>query len=307
MEKFKSAIIRVMNLEVKLGKLKLKNPVVLASGTFDRSIIKNIDINNLGGIVTKTVTLKPREGNPLPHIIKTKYGFLNSVGLKNPGIKKYLSDELPFWQKFNTVVIPSIGGETIDEYINLAKILNKTSVEAIEVNVSCPNVVKGLVFGTDEKILKKLITLIRRNFDKSIIVKISPNVTDIASIAKSAVDGGADILSCTNTFYGLVIDNKTEKAKLHQIIGGYSGPAIKPIALASVWQVYKKLHCSIIGGGGITDFSDALDFIMCGATAISVGSAMYKDRSTPLKILNGFEDYCKNNNISNLNKLKGII
>lgn len=296
-----------MNLEVVLGKLKLKNPIVLASGTFDKTITKHIDINSLGGIVTKTVTLKPREGNPLPRIIKTKYGFLNSVGLKNPGIKKYLADELPIWQKFDTIVIPSIGGETIAEYVNLAKILNKTSVEAIEVNVSCPNVEKGLVFGTDEKILIKLISQIRHVFDKSIIVKLSPNVTNIVSIAKSAIDGGADILSCTNTFYGLEIDNKKRKPKLHRIVGGYSGPAIKPIALRSVYEVYKEFKCPIIGGGGIETFSDGLDFVMCGATAVSVGSSMYLDPKIPEKIISGFDNYCQENNIKNLNQIKGII
>jgi dihydroorotate dehydrogenase (NAD+) catalytic subunit len=288
-------------MKTNLGKLELKNPVILASGTFDKTIINFINIEKLGGIVTKTITMRPLAGNPLPHIIKTKYGFLNSVGLKNPGLKKYLADELPFWQKFDIVVIPSIGGHSEKEYIDLAKNFQKVNVPAIEVNISCPNVDKGgMAFGTNEKIIKRLIKNIRKNYRRTIIVKLSPNVTDIAALAKIALDSGADIISLTNTFLGLEIDNKKKMPKLFKKVGGYSGPAIKPISLRMVWEVYKELHCPIIGGGGISDFSDALDFIMVGARAVFVGSGMYLDRKLPEKIARGFEKI-------NIDEIQGII
>lgn len=296
-----------MTTEVELGKLKLKNPVILASGTFDRTIAKHIDITKLGAVTTKTITLKPREGNPLPHIIKTQYGYLNSVGLKNPGIKKYLSDELPFWQKFSVPIICSIGGESIDDYVALVKILNRADIAALEVNVSCPNVGKGIIFGTDEVLLQKLILKIRPLYNGSLIVKLTPNVTDITIQSKAALDGGADILNVANTFLGLEIDNKKKKAIMARKVGGYSGPAIKPIALAKVFEVYNKLHCHIIGGGGITDLDDALDFIMCGATAISIGSANYLDPQTSVKIATGLEKYLKDNKLENFSQIQGII
>lgn len=288
-------------MKIKLANLELKNPVVLASGTFDTTIINHIDISKLGAIVTKTITIEPLAGNPLPHIIKTKYGFLNSVGLKNPGVKKYLSDELPFWQKFDTITIPSIGGHTEKEYIDLAKIFGKVNIPAIEINISCPNVDKGgMAFGTDDIIIKRLIKNIRRQYHKTIIVKLSPNVTDITILAKAALDSGADIISLTNTFLGMEIDNKKKTAKLFRKVGGYSGPAIKPISLRMVWEVYNKLHCPIIGGGGIESFDDALDYIMVGASAVSVGSGMYLDRKLPEKIAKQF------NNID-IKKIKGKI
>ncbi len=288
-------------MKIKLGKLELKNPVVLASGTFDRTIVNNIDINKLGAIVTKTITIEPLAGNPLPHIIKTKYGFLNSVGLKNPGVRKYLTDELPFWQKFDTFVIPSIGGHTEKEYVELAKIFDKVNVPALEINISCPNVDKGgITFGTDEKIVKRLVKNIRKNSSKTLIVKLTPNVTDIAALAKAALDSGADIISLTNTYLGMEIDNKKKVAKLFRKVGGYSGPAIKPISLRMVYEVYNKLHCPIIGGGGISNFDDALDFMIVGASAVSIGSGMYLDRKLPEKIAKRFEDI-------DIKKIKGTI
>lgn len=297
-----------MNLEVRLGKIKLKNPVILASGTFDKTITQKIDVNKLGGLVTKTITLKPREGNPLPHIIKTKYGWLNSVGLKNPGIKEYLKNELPFWQKFQTTIITSIGGETEKEYIELATRLNDSNVKVIEVNVSCPNIDQGgIVFGTNAKTLFRLTSKIRKVYKNILIVKISPNVKDIVAIAKSTLDAGADIISLTNTYLALEIDNKKKRPLLFRKVGGYSGGAIKPISLRMVYDVYKNLKCPIIGGGGIEDFSDALDYIMVGASAVSIGSAMYLDRYLPIKIVNSFEKYIKENKFTSITKIKGII
>lgn len=288
-------------MKIKLGKLNLKNPVLLASGTFDRTITHFINPNNLGGVVTKTITVEPKMGNPLPHIIKTKYGFLNSVGLKNPGIKKYLKDELPFWQKFETEVIPSIGGENEKEYIELAEIFDRQKINAIEVNISCPNIDRGgLAFGTDPKIAGRLTKKIRKVFRKTLILKLSPNVTDINLIAKSVLKEGADVLTIGNTLLGMEIDNKNKKAKLYKKFGGYSGPAIKPIALRTVWQVYQKFKCPIIGCGGICDFDDAVDFIMVGASAVSIGSANYLDRKTAENIAQKFKNF-------DVERNKGII
>lgn len=296
-----------MTSETKLGGLHLKNPVILASGTFDKSIIKEIDINKIGGIVTKTVTILPRAGNPLPRIIKTKCGWLNSNGWQNSGIKNFIGEDLRFWQRFDTEIIPSIGGFSEKEYVKLTQLLNRENINALEVNVSCPNVEHGLSFGNNAKILTNLIKKIRKNFNKSLIVKLSPNVIDITSVAKAALDGGADIISLVNTIIGLEIDNKKRKAAFARKIAGYSGPAIKPIALRMVWEVYKNLKCPIIGGGGISDFDDALDYIMVGASAVSIGSGIYLDRRLPEKVFSGFEKYFRDQKIKNINQIKGII
>ncbi len=297
-----------MSLKVKLAQLELQNPIILASGTFDRTLADKIDISKLGGLVTKTITLEPREGNPLPHIIKTKYGFINSVGLKNPGVKKYLADELPFWQKLNPCVIPSIGGESIEEYIKLADIFESKKIKTIEVNISCPNVDKGgLAFGLDEQVVNSLVKKVCQKFSGILIVKLSPNITDVSSIAKAALDGGADAVSLVNTFLAMEIDNRKRQAKLSRKIGGYSGSAIKPMALRMVWEVYRKLKCPIIGGGGIENFDDALDFLMVGATAIFIGSANYLNPRISIDIIDRLENYVKENKIDSLEKIRGII
>lgn len=275
-----------MNTEINLGKLKLKNPVILASGTFDRSITKHIDVAKLGAITTKTITLQPKIGNPLPHIIKTEHGWLNSVGLKNPGIQKYLAEELPFWQSQCAEIITSIGGEEIYEYIELASKLNNFT-DAIEVNVSCPNVTSGMAFGTDPKIIKKLIIDIRKVYKKTLIVKLSPNVTDIIEIAGAALSGGADALTLINSVRGTAINPQTGKFYFKNKIAGYSGPAIKPIALRAVFEVYNEYKCCIIGGGGITSLQDAIDFLRIGAQAIFIGSANYLDPKISIKITEG--------------------
>lgn len=228
--------------------------------------------------------------------------------MKNPGIKKYLKDEFPFWQKFATETIPSIGGEKESDYINLGEILNDQPINAIEINISCPNInTSGIIFGQDPKIAEKLIKKIHKVFKKNLIVKLSPNVTSITDIAAACLSAGADILSIANTYLGLEIDNKKKKAKLHRKIGGYSGPAIKPISLRMVWEVYKKFHCPIIGGGGIENFDDALDYIMCGASAVAIGSANYQNPKISEKIAVHFEKYFKENKIENLNQIRGII
>lgn len=271
-----------MNLETKLGKLKLKNPVLLASGTFDKTITQKIDINKIGGLVTKTVTLKPRAGNPLPHIIKTKHGWLNSVGLKNQGIKQYLKKELPFWQKFDTHVFTSIGGENEKEYIQLARLLNDKTTQ-IEVNVSCPNIA-GSTFDSDPIRLKSLILKIRKNFQGFIVVKLSPNVPDIILSAKKAFDGGADALTIANTYYGLELTKS--KPIFSRIFAGYSGSAIKPLTMRLVWQVSHSLPIPIIACGGVENTQDVLDYLACGAKTIQIGSANFLNPKLSVNIIN---------------------
>lgn len=278
-----------MKCSLKLGQLEIKNPIVLASGTFDRTITKHIDVSRLGAVTTKTLTLKPASGNPLPHIIKTEFGFINSVGLKNPGIKEYLRNELPFWHEQKAEVICSIGGENMTDFLLLAKILNDTDLRAIEINVSCPNVKTGSIFSEDSKKLKELILKIRKLFQKTLIVKLSPNVTDIRLSAKAALSGGADVLTLVNTFRALAIHPKTGEFYFKRKIGGYSGPAIKPMALRAVYEVYNKYKCPIIGGGGIVSSQDAIDFLRVGAKAIFIGSANYIDPKISIKILEDLE------------------
>lgn len=272
----------IMNKQaVKLGNLKLKNPIILASGTFDRGITKKVDINQLGGIVTKTITLKLRKGNPLPHIFKTRYGWLNSVGLKNVGLEKYLADELPFWQKYDTQIFTSIGGENAREYIKLAKLLNGKTL-SLEVDVSCPNVT-GTPFSFDPKRLKKLIFDIRKKFKGFISVKLSPNVSDIIAPAKAVLIGGADALTIANTYQGLeLIKGKPVFAK---IIAGYSGGAIKPLTMKLVWQVRHTLKCPIIASGGVENAQDVLDYLSCGAKAVQIGSANFLNPGISVKII----------------------
>lgn len=294
-------------LITKIGKLTLENPVILASGTFDKSICTKIDINKLGAIITKTITLTEKFGNPLPHIYKTQYGWLNSVGLKNPGLQKYLLEDLPFWQKFNTEIITSIGGETEKEYIELAKKLDGI-VKTIEVNISCPNVSKGgMAFGTEPKIIKKLISKIRQNFKGNLIVKLSPNVTDITKNAEAALSGGADALTIANTFLGLEINHSQNKKIFDRVLAGYSGPAIKPMTMKNVWQVWQKFKCPILASGGIENTADALDFIYTGASAIQIGSASYLNPQTSINIVDELEKHFRVNKIKSINKIKGTI
>lgn len=297
-----------MNTEIKLGKLKLKNPVILASGTFDRAITKHIDVSLLGAITTKTITLQPKIGNPLPHIIKTEHGWLNSVGLKNIGIKKYLTEELPFWQSQKAEIITSIGGEKAEDFSRLASMLQKTDVSALEINLSCPNIKEGgLSLGTDPKTVSNITKNVKKIFGRHVIVKLTPNVTDIKLIAKSALTAGADSLTIANCYLALQIDNKKKKPIFHRIVGGYSGPAIKPISLRMVWETYHEFNCPVIGTGGIVDFNDVLDYIMIGATAVSIGSANFTNPKLSLGIITELKKYMNENKIQNLDQIRGII
>jgi len=278
-------------MAVDIAGIKLKNPVMVASGTFGygEEYSELIDLNKLGAIVTKSVTLNPRPGNPPPRICETPAGMLNSIGLQNDGLKVFIEKQLPFLSKFDLPVIVNVAGETIAEYVEVARALSKEpKVKGIELNISCPNVKKGgMTFGIDPKAVKELIEEVRAATKLPLIAKLSPNVTDITVIAKAAVSAGADALSLINTVLGMAIDIKTKKPKLATVTGGLSGPAIKPIAIRMVWQVAQVVKVPIIGIGGIMTAEDAYEFLLAGAKAVQIGTANFIDVETPLKIIEG--------------------
>lgn len=298
------------SLEVKLGPLTLKNPVMAASGTFafGREYSSFFPLKPLGGLVTKGITLKPRPGNPPPRIVETPAGLLNSVGLQNPGLHGFLQDELPFLQQIGVPIIANIAGETIEEYEALIEgLLPSGTLAAIELNVSCPNVSKGcLSFGADPRSLYQLVTRIRKLCPLPLIVKLTPNDNDITEAARAAEAAGADVLSLINTLKGMVIDIEKKKPFFHLKIAGLSGPAVRPIAVRMVWDTFKAVKIPLIGMGGITNYADALQFIMAGASAVAVGSANFVDPLTIPSIVEGIERYLKEQGYSSPKDLCGI-
>lgn len=299
----------MIKTEVNIGGLKLKNPVITASGTygFGREYSEFIDLNYIGGITVKGLTLKPRQGNDSPRVAETPSGMLNSVGLQNPGVEYFIKNEIPFMRQYDTAIIANIAGNTIEEYCEMADILGDR-VDAIELNISCPNVKQGgVAFGTSSESVFRITKSVKEYCKVPLIVKLSPNVTDIAAIAKSAEEGGADCISLINTLLGMAIDINKRKPVLANVVGGLSGPAIKPIALRMVWQVFNTVNIPIIGMGGITSFEDAVEFMMAGADIISIGTANFIDPKTPIKVLDGIIDYCKKNGIEDIKMLKGSL
>lgn len=296
-------------LDSELAGIKLKNPVMVASGTFGygQEASKFVDLDKLGAIVTKTISLKPREGNPPPRICETASGMLNSIGLQNNGVQDFIDNALPFLSKFKTPVIANIAGESGKEYAELAKILNKQPlVKGIEVNISCPNVSRGgMFFCFDPKATFELVKMIRKETSLPLIVKLSPNVTDIALIAKQAEDAGADAVSLINTLWGMAIDIETRRSKLGMPTGGLSGPAIKPVALRMVWQVAQTVKIPVIGIGGIMTGKDAIEFFLAGASAVQAGTANFVDTQAPLRIADEIKDYLSANKIGHYKELIG--
>jgi dihydroorotate dehydrogenase (NAD+) catalytic subunit len=299
------------SLSVDIAGLKLKNPILTASGTFGyaEDYEEYIDLNQLGGIVVKGLSLKPTLGNPPPRIIETPAGMLNAIGLQNIGVDTFLEERLPLLKQFDTRILVNIYGHSIEEYSLIAeKFQGVEGVHGIEVNISCPNVKKGgMVFGTDPKETYNLVQRVRKKTSLPLIIKLSPNVTDIAVIAKAAKDGGADALSLINTLLGMAIDVDTRRPLLANITGGLSGPAIKPIALRMVWQVYNSVNIPIIGIGGIVNAQDALEFIIAGASAVQIGTANFIDPFSTIKILEGVKIYCQKKKIDDINTLKGCL
>ena len=300
-----------INLSVKIAGIKLKNPVMVASGTFGygEEYAKYIDLNKLGAIVVKGLSLTPREGNPPPRIVETSAGMLNSIGLQNIGIDSFINEKLPFLEKFDTKVIVNFFGDSIDEYCDVAKKVDSVSgIHGLEMNISCPNKKEGwLEFGTNPDLAFRVVSAVRKNTKLPLIVKLSPNVTDITVIAKAVSDAGADAVSLINTLSGMAIDIKTRKPKLANIIGGLSGPAIKPVALKMVWQVAKTIKLPIIGVGGIMTYEDAIEFMIAGASAVQIGTANFIDPASSEKIIDGLKLYCEQNSIKDINEIAGSI
>lgn len=301
-------------LEVEVGGIRMKNPVMTASGTFGygEEFSPFIDLDKLGAIVLKGITLKPKRGNPPPRIIETSSGILNAIGLQNVGVEVLINKKLPYLQKFTTPVIINISGDTIEEYVELARKLDNISQEkgiaGLEINISCPNVQKGgIVWGTEAQLTYKVVNNIRKVTTLPLIVKLSPNVTDIKVIAVAAEEAGADVLSLINTLVGMAVDVSLRRPKLANISGGLSGPAVKPVALWMVWQVFQTVNIPIIGMGGIMKAEDALEFIIAGARAVSIGTANLVNPKAAMEIIKGIEEYLVENKIKDINELVGSL
>ena len=298
-------------MSVEIGGLKLKNPVMTASGTFGygEEYADYVDLNQLGAIVVKGLSLKPRLGNPPPRIMETAGGMLNAVGLQNVGVDVFIKEKLPFLRQYDVTVIANIYGESTLEYSQVAKKLSQAEgVHALEVNVSCPNVKKGgLSFGSDPKAAAEVTRRVKAETHLPVIVKLTPNVTDIAAIAQSVEEAGADAVSLINTLTGMAIDLKTRTPHLKNITGGLSGPAIKPVALRMVWQVAQRVAIPVIGIGGIMTVEDALEFMIAGAKAVQIGTANFINPHATIEIIDGIRHYLQNNKIKNINDIVGTL
>jgi len=297
------------DLKIKIGKLSLKNPVLTASGTFGYGLefADFIDLNKLGGFIVKGTTLEPREGNAYPRMAETPMGMLNAVGLQNKGIDYFIKEIYPKIKHFKTNIIVNVSGSKIEDYIAVAEKLNELEqIPAIELNISCPNVKSGgMAFGTSCSSAAEITKAIRKSYQKTLIVKLSPNVTSIVDIAKAVEDEGCDALSLINTLLGMAIDIKTRKPILSTVTGGLSGPCIKPVALRMVWQVAKNVKVPLIGIGGIMNTTDAIEFFLAGASAIQIGTANFIDPQSTIKIIEGINDYLIKNNFNSLNDIIG--
>lgn len=300
-----------IDLSVDLNGLKLHNPITVASGTFGfgREYAEYVDLNNIGGIMVKGLTLKPRAGNPSPRVAETPMGMLNSVGLQNPGIDYFIEHEIPYLRQFNTKIIANINGSNIEEYCEIASIMSKADVDSLELNISCPNVkAGGLAFGTDPEMVYKITKAVREaSGTKHLIVKLSPNVKDIKEIALAAEAAGADCLSMINTLTGMVIDIDSRKPVLARGIGGLSGPAVKPVAVRLVYEAASAVKIPIIGMGGISNYADAVEFLLAGADAFSIGTANFVDPKVCEKVLKDLTSYMKSHKIENIKSLVGQV
>jgi dihydroorotate dehydrogenase (NAD+) catalytic subunit len=299
------------DMSVAIGGLHLKNPVMTASGTFGygEEYAPYLDINLLGAIVVKGISLHPRHGNPPPRIMETHYGMLNAIGLQNPGVHAFVRDKLDFLKQFDVAVVVNIFGETVDEYKRIADVLDRTEgVHALEVNISCPNVEKGgMSFGSDPDAACEVTRAVKGATHLPVIVKLTPNVTDIGAIAEAVQAGGADAVSLINTLTGMSVDVETRRPHLQRVIGGLSGPAIKPVALRMVRDVVKKVSIPVIGVGGIMNATDALEFLIVGAKAIQVGTANFINPRATMDVIDGIEDYLRRHEISNIGELIGTL
>lgn len=299
------------DLSVELGPLKLKNPVVTASGTFGfgEEWADFFDLGLLGGVTVKAVTVKPRAGNPMPRMVETAAGVLNSIGLQNPGLEAFLREKLPYLRRFDTAVIVNIAGDTLEDFAKLAEGLDGApGIAALEVNISCPNqACGGLEFGVDPHLTGQVISEVRKRTRLPVIAKLSPNVTDITVIARAAADAGADILSLVNTFVGTAIDPATRRFRLANRTGGLSGPCIKPLALYMVWRTAQAVRLPIIGMGGICTASDAVEFLLAGAWAVATGTVNFVNPRAPVEIVGGIRRYLEEQGAQSVREIIGSV
>jgi len=301
----------MVDLKVNIGKLHLKNPVMTASGTFGYGLEYSdfIDISRIGGIIVKGTTLRKREGNPYPRMKETASGMLNAVGLQNKGVDYFIEHIYPQLTNVDTNIIVNVSGSTIDEYVKTAEKLNYLEkIPAIELNISCPNVKEGgMLFGTSCTAANEVVAKVRRAYKNVLIVKLSPNVTDISEIAKAVEDAGADAISLINTVLGMAIDAETRKPCLSTVTGGLSGPAIKPLALRMVWETARAVKIPVIGIGGIMNAADAIEFMLAGASAVQVGTANFIDPTVTIKIIEGIEDYLNRHGYTSVSDIVGAL
>lgn len=300
-----------VDLKVNIGGVELQNPVMTASGTFGYAgeFEELVDLNRLGGIIVKGVSLKPSPGNPPPRIVETASGMLNAIGLENVGLEAFIKEKVPFLKKLSTPVFVNIYGKTIDEYAKLAERIERIDeVTGIEVNISCPNVkAGGVAFGVEPESASRVVDAVRVRTNKPVMVKLSPNVTDITQIAESVENAGADSVSLINTLTGMAIDIESRRPKLANITGGLSGPAIKPVALRMVWQVAQKVKIPVVGIGGIMTAQDALEFLMAGASAIQVGTANFINTHATIDIIEGIERFMVEKKVSKITDIIGSL
>lgn len=299
-----------MNTKVNIAGVEFKNPVMVASGTFGSGAEYSdfVDLNRLGAVVTKGVANVPWEGNPTPRIAETYGGMLNAVGLQNPGYDLFAKRDIPYLQKYDTNIIVNVCGRTTEDYIDVVEKLGTENVDMLEINISCPNVKHGgIAFGQDPKAVEAITKAVKAVAKQPVIMKLSPNVTDITEMAKAAEAGGADALSLINTLTGMQIDVERQKFVLANKTGGLSGPAIKPVAVRMVYQVANAVNVPIIGMGGIANAKDAMEFILAGATAVSVGTANFNNPNTTIEVVEGIEDYMTRHNVEDINELIGIV
>lgn len=299
------------DLTTKLGTISLKNPVMTASGTFGFGVEYEdfIDLSRIGGIVVKGTTILPRQGNPYPRMAETPSGMLNAVGLQNKGVNHFVKNIYPNIKHYDTNIFVNVSGSTVEDYVQTAEIVNELeAIPGIELNISCPNVKEGgMAFGTSCPAVATVVQAVRKVYKKELMVKLSPNVTDIASIAKAAEDEGADSISLINTLLGMGIDAQKRKPILSTVTGGLSGAAIKPIALRMVWQVANVVKVPIVGLGGIMNATDAIEFILAGASAIQIGTANFIDPTISVKVVEGIAQYLDNNKYQSVSQIIGAL
>ncbi len=298
------------DLSVELAGLRLSNPVLCAAGPLGhgREVAQVYDLRAFGAFVTKSITLEPREGNPRPHLVRTEAGWLNSVGLRNPGLAAFLSKDLPFLRTLGIPVVASVAGHSVEEFRTLAAWLGEAEgVAALELNVSCPNVTDGLLFGADPARLAALVAAVREVTDLPLFVKLAPDFLDPVRAARAAVEAGADALTVTNTLPGMAVDVRTRRPKLGGVTGGLSGPAIRPVAVRLVWEVARAVPVPVVGVGGVTSWEDAAEFFLVGARAVGMGSALLENPRAHLEVIAGLRDYLKTLGVASVCDLVGAL